>query len=431
MPRVIISSGHTNANPGTVANGLREVDIARKIAKAIPPYLRSSGIISLTVPPELGVVQRIDWINKTGYSEDNNDVSVEIHINDGGGSGIEAWFEGDGSNNSQNLSQLITDATVAETGLAKVGAKSEYKHELGSLAFLHDSNPVTCLIEVGYIDNANDAKFLKSEQNIKRVARGIAKGILKYLGVEYKGGQPAGGQQSQNTQTSQPNTSIQAAGPVSPAIPPATSVTKRNQSTPVTTPAYTPPVSTPSTRITPAPTRPAAVGFNSTGGFPSPVRPGVGGAKPMPTREERKEMIKKSYVKILGREPNQNDLNYFLNIGISEDQLLKKMVDSQEHVDLVKSRQEVIKTKKNFNDQQTDLAQLKTQVEDQKKILMNLQNSIDQKNLALSQQQQRLNQFQKVQAAKGGQPNKPQQPSVEYKSSFLERLFKTFSDLFE
>ena len=67
MARVIISSGHSSANPGSVANGLREVDIARQIAKATLKYLRMQGVISLSVPPEMELLQRIEWINGTGY----------------------------------------------------------------------------------------------------------------------------------------------------------------------------------------------------------------------------------------------------------------------------------------------------------------------------------------------------------------------------
>ncbi|KXK08345.1 MAG: Sporulation-specific N-acetylmuramoyl-L-alanine amidase [candidate division WS6 bacterium OLB21] len=192
MPRVIISTGHSSSNPGTIANGLREVDVIRQIAKATLPHLRANGIISLSVPPDLDVSQRIEWINKSGYAEENNDVCIELHLNSGGDSGLEGWYEDEGQNKSEALAEDILQKTAEETGLKNNGAHSEYDHEYGSLAFLHETLPVAALIECGFIDNNDDAEFLKKPENIEKVGRGIAKGILKYFGIEFKDSLPAG-----------------------------------------------------------------------------------------------------------------------------------------------------------------------------------------------------------------------------------------------
>ena len=101
MPRAILSSGHTSADPGSKANGLVEYELSRKISRAVLPYLRQHGIITLSVPADLDLLKRIDWINKTGYDETNNDIAIEIHINEGGKSGIESWYEGEGESNSK------------------------------------------------------------------------------------------------------------------------------------------------------------------------------------------------------------------------------------------------------------------------------------------------------------------------------------------
>ena len=151
---------------------------------------------------------------------------------------------------------------------------------------------------------------------------------------------------------------------------------------------------------------------------------------PMPSREERKELIKKNYVKILGREPNQNDLNYFLNIGIREDELIKKMVDSQEHVDLVKARQEVIKIKQQLTEQQTELQQLRALTKDQTRVINNLNASIQQKNSAIGQLQQKINSLLQKFSEKYSRKITRKTESG-YKGNFLDRLFKTFSDLFD
>src|SRR5687768_3910001 len=105
MARIIVSAGHTSMDPGMSSGDLREVDLTRKIANATIPYLRSNGLITLSVPPELDLARRIEWINATGYRETLNDIAVEIHINDGGKSGLEGWYKEEGNNKSQQLAQ--------------------------------------------------------------------------------------------------------------------------------------------------------------------------------------------------------------------------------------------------------------------------------------------------------------------------------------
>ncbi|MCA9383118.1 N-acetylmuramoyl-L-alanine amidase, partial [Candidatus Dojkabacteria bacterium] len=204
MPRVIVSSGHTSKSPGTVANGLKEVDLARKIAKATLPHLRQNGVITLSVPPDMDLFQRLEWINKTGYDENTGDIAIEIHINDGGDSGVEAWYEGEGDTESKRLTETLLQEVTAESGLTNKGSKSEYDHDLGSIAFLHEVHPVASLIECGYIDNEKDAEFLKDDNNIAKLGKGIAKGILKYLNIEYREAQmPANNNQQPQTNQNQ------------------------------------------------------------------------------------------------------------------------------------------------------------------------------------------------------------------------------------
>ena len=143
------------------------------------------------------------------------------------------------------------------------------------------------------------------------------------------------------------------------------------------------------------------------------------------TREERKEMIKKNYVKILGREPNQSDLNYFLNISISEQDLIKRMVDSQEHADLVKARQEVIKIKEKFVKQKDELLRLRVKTKDQQSIIKNLNALLMQKNRIIFELQQRLQQLKALVPHKG-KNTKKRKP--QYNKTTKEKLLDFFSD---
>ncbi len=508
MPRVIISSGHTASNPGTVFGGLQEYEVARKIAKYALKYIRINGIISLSVPPNLELQQRIAWINKTGYLRETNDIAIEIHINDGGNSGLEAWYEGDGDNPSQGIAKIVTAGLSEETGLNIVGINSEYSHELRAIAFVHDLKPYSTVIECGYIDGDN--AFLKEEANLEKCGKGIAKGILNYFGLEYRelptsqaslistpqaqpaptqptqqiAGQPVAQPMAQEVQASVQQMQQPVVQPmVQPIQTPAQQIQQPMQSMqqpvaqPVTQPVQTPTLKTQtddfydedyddyddlddydwSTKPTTAgisvnPPQPIAAiptvntssaAVNSLNNiannnqtqlqnnrFSNQYANNQAGAN-FPTREQRKEMITQNYLKILGREPNQNDLNYFLNIGIREDELIKKMVDSQEHLELVAAKAELAKIKESYEQDKAELLALKSLTEDQKTILDQYNQSIDQKNIALNNLQIELKQLQQKQHSEPVNSKKPSTAKSSYKGTFADKFFKAISDILE
>jgi len=439
MARIIISAGHTNKDPGTVVSGIREVDLTRKIAKEVVALLRAENFVTLSVPPELDLARRIAWINQTGYSEANKDISIEIHINDGGKKGIEGWHQAD-KIDSQNLTNDILNETMKVTGWPSQGNKSEYEHPLGSLAFLHNTNPIASLVECGYLDNPEDLEFFKSEANIKKLAQGIVNGVKKFLGVGTIIKQTK--QKPQDISIQTPNTPVPQK-----TVPAVIGSTPANQVPVATTPSPSP---SPSTTFSSQPggtfnqTSPGSFGgvggmggMSSMGGMGGgissfgggagmsgmPIAGGAPGAGGYMSRDQRRDMIKNNYIKILGREPNQSDLNYFLNIGITEEQLIRKMVDSQEHVDLVKSRQEVIQTKKRFIEQRNEILRLKAKVNDQRGILKNLNALLMQKNNSIHVLQKKINST--TTNKKPVKNKKKQQPK--YPKSFQERLLDYFS----
>ncbi len=408
MARVIISTGHTNNDPGTQANGLREVDVARAIAKATLPHLRGNGVLSLSVPYELGLKEKIEWINNTGYKEEFNDIAVEIHLNedDGNKYGVEVWYRERGNNKSQSLAETILTSISSDTKLAKKGTYSELDHELGKLAFVHNTVTTSVLVECGYIDNKRDAEYLKDENNIQDIGKSLAKGILKHLDIEYKE------VKIQNTQAPKANRPL-------PNIPKTSPVPSSNQPSTPTTPVSMP--QPPMSATPPKPYSPPIGGMKPTGGAAT-----AGGSSYMANREDRKTMIKEMYIKVLGREPNQSDLNYFLNTGITEDQLIKKMVESQEHADLVKSRQEILTTKAEYHAQQAELIQLRAETQDKSALINNLNTLLAQKNLAITELQRRLHQFNRQQSS--SQPNEPQYNKPSYNEPLTDKIFKFFSD---
>ncbi len=414
MARVIISAGHTLNEPGAVSGDLREVDLTRKIADKVTNKLRREGIITLQVPPELELQERIDWINKTGYSESSEDICVEIHINDGGKSGIEGWYKGKEENLSKKLTERIVNAICARTGLTNQGIKSEFDHELKTLAFLHNTNPTSSLIECLYIDNAQDQNFLKDETKLDLLAEGIVDGILDFFDVDRPDTTGQAGNIFQSPQGQQFQPTQQGTTTQSPSL-------SQDFFKPTQFPQY-------SAQTTPTP----AYGFG-TGG--DSFGAGAFGSVSLQSREERKKMIQDRYRQILGKDINEQDLNYFLNLGLNEDQMIRRLVDSQEHADMVKSYEEYNKIKPEYDKLKMEVKELETKLKDREEIINKQNELIEQKNKSIQELQK--GQAQETPTTPSplpqiqGQPQGVIEDGNKGRESFFDKVLRKLNDLFD
>lgn len=353
MPRLLISAAHTLENPGEVYGDLREADITRNILKKTIPYLEAHKIEFQAVPLDLQLLKRIDWIRDTGYTREQGDIFLEIHVNDGGKRGIEGWFEGPASpdNNSQKFAESIVNSICKSTGYPSQGVKSEYEHDLGSLIILNQSNVISTAVECLYIDNPEDISIIRDDTKLDSLAKAIADAVNEY---------------------------------VLNVAPTLNLVSKGASQNPRNTPFQTNPVPT----------------YNRQNQFTSPQSPftsspsQVGNtAQNRPVlidREERKEMIKNLFLKVLGREPNQNDLNYHLNTGVTEIELIKKLVDGEDHQNLVKDALQF----KELNDKvaklNAEIDQLKANNIDSKVMNDSMNRLLEHKNMLISRLHQEL-----------------------------------------
>ena len=87
---ICLSAGHTpNGETGASANNLHEEVVNIKTTKATADVLRKHNIPVLEVPDDLTLVQTIAWINSRASQID---LCLEIHLNAGGGTGVEVWY---------------------------------------------------------------------------------------------------------------------------------------------------------------------------------------------------------------------------------------------------------------------------------------------------------------------------------------------------
>ena len=179
MKIVALSAGHGAGDVGAVYKNLKEAELTVKITDKAAEILRTHGVGVLDVPDTLTLQGTINWINARAEI----DLCVEIHINSGGGKGVEGWNYA-GQSESDKLSQFLVDGLAIETGLPNRGIKDETTNRHGRLGFVHDTKPLAVLVECGFIDG--DYDFLTKDENLTNLAKGLVRGIVSYLGIPWK-----------------------------------------------------------------------------------------------------------------------------------------------------------------------------------------------------------------------------------------------------
>lgn len=183
---VCLDPGHGGYDVGTENKelGVYEKDIVLDITLKIGEILEEN---------DVGVVytrktDSISWSNQKeslkGRSEISNKANVDyfisIHTNSYKGSsyvkGTEVWCRFKDTED-ETLAQTISDE------LSKVGFTEnrgiKYEDEK-KLYVLENTDAVSTLVELGYLSNNQDTKFLMSEEGRKQCAEAIANAILDY-----------------------------------------------------------------------------------------------------------------------------------------------------------------------------------------------------------------------------------------------------------
>jgi ACT domain-containing protein len=166
-----------------------------------------------------------------------------------------------------------------------------------------------------------------------------------------------------------------------------------------------------------------------TGGYGTGY--GAMGTPPAGTmsREDRKKMVQEKYQQVLGRKVSDQDTNYFVNLGLSEDQMIRRIVESQEHADLVSAAQEYQKIKPEYDKLKTDVQRLGVQLKDKESLLSKQNDLIAQKNKSIHNLEHTQPQVVAVEpTAESGVP--VQQVSKERQST-VDRVLKRLNDIFD
>jgi N-acetylmuramoyl-L-alanine amidase len=181
MVRIVLDAGHGGNDPGAVANGLKEKDLTLAIAKHIGRMLAEYEGVEVhytrTDDRFLELSERAAIANKL-----KADYFISIHINAGGGTGFESYIY----NGNVNAKTIAYQNVIHAEIMRAIGGVKDRGKKRANYAVLRETNMPAILTENLFIDNANDAAKLKSDQFLQQIAYGHVIGLEKAFGLKKK-----------------------------------------------------------------------------------------------------------------------------------------------------------------------------------------------------------------------------------------------------
>ena len=203
---VVLDPGHGGTDSGAVGNGLQEKDLTLKIAKYCKEELEKySGVtVYMTREDDRYLGNRVgdaasDLANRVNKAKEwGADLLVSIHINSGGGQGVEVYYPNSNYNSAigqegKDSAQKILDELL-KLGLKNRGIKiRSANYDTYPDGSLEDWYGIIrrskyegfpgIIVEHAFIDNVNDAEKLKDESFLKQCGVADATGIANHFGL--------------------------------------------------------------------------------------------------------------------------------------------------------------------------------------------------------------------------------------------------------
>lgn len=188
MAVIVIDPGHggtqtvggSSPNNATGPAGTKEKTITLALGLSARSALANLGHtvrMTRTADVNLGLAARAHVAR-----DDHAAAFVSIHLNASdahNAQGTETWLHTRHSSRSQRLAERVQARVVEVTGLRDRGVKAK---GLGVLApGDHDADTACCLVEVSFLDRADEEQRLLQAPHQQAIANGIANAITDYL----------------------------------------------------------------------------------------------------------------------------------------------------------------------------------------------------------------------------------------------------------
>ncbi|MFZ5942923.1 MAG: N-acetylmuramoyl-L-alanine amidase family protein [Bacillota bacterium] len=183
-PLIVIDAGHGGRDPGAVAGGVLEKNINLEVAKKLQKILQSRGFRvvmtrngdeNLANWRDNGSFQRASLWQRAKISNTKKAfLLVSIHCNSDGNKtyhGAQTFYH-PGSAQGQKAAASIQEELIKVRYTRRKAIPGDYY-------LLRNTNCTTVIVELGYLSNPGDFKFLNTTDSRNQYAQAIANGIAK------------------------------------------------------------------------------------------------------------------------------------------------------------------------------------------------------------------------------------------------------------
>jgi len=180
MKRIVIDPGHGGQDSGAVGGGLRESDVVLSIAYKVREILKHSFDVFMTRDSDTFVSLNY----RSSYANNLGDVAafVSIHCNSASSTSATGWeiFTSKGKTEADKLAASIGKRYAARFTIPARGLKE------ANFSVLQYTNMSAVLVECCFLSNAEEAKWISSDEIQQQHAEAIADGIIDHFGLDNK-----------------------------------------------------------------------------------------------------------------------------------------------------------------------------------------------------------------------------------------------------
>ena len=180
MKRIVIDPGHGGQDSGAVGGGLRESDVVLSIAYKVRDILKHNFDVYMTRDSDTFVSLNY----RSSYANNLGDVAafISIHCNSASSTSATGWeiFTSKGETEADALAASIGKRYASRFTIPARGLK-----EANFSVLQHTTMPAV-LVECCFLSNAEEAKWISSDEIQQQHAEAIADGIIDHFGLDNK-----------------------------------------------------------------------------------------------------------------------------------------------------------------------------------------------------------------------------------------------------
>ncbi|MDO5100970.1 MAG: N-acetylmuramoyl-L-alanine amidase [Eubacteriales bacterium] len=190
---VFLDPGHGGYDPGAMANGLVEKEMAFEVYRLTKAKLEANGYTVLSSRDDDRYVDFITERSRMANTS-NADIFISLHFNAGGGNGIETYYYAGGYGSTPRINQLYHEdpqrisysrmlAQALQTAVIGTSGANSRSVKDENYAVLRETEIPAVLIELGFLDNTWEAQKISQASYREKLAQGLFKGIQNYYSV--------------------------------------------------------------------------------------------------------------------------------------------------------------------------------------------------------------------------------------------------------